>query len=694
VLKSTGLTTKLTKGTKAYWGVLPIMIFVCFVFFVVKALSAGAFPQAAPQGTFRAGVDLVEVDVTVLDKERRPVRGLTAADFTVFEDGKERRVAAFTAVEVPASAPTVGDATWTRDAVSDVTTNALPEEGRLIVILMDRSIPDGHATFTARDIAKNAVREMGPNDVAAVVYSGGSGVPQNFTSDRGRLLASIDGAFAAGEISADGNANFDNLTGFLLNRSAVEGTGFAALNYSSECLCGSCVLETIGRIADAVRDVGRRSKSLLFIGRDIQVETVESICIDPVRKAREKMLTALDTSSVVVHTLDPGGLETPFTVGMRARGGGGYDGRPNLIRQGNIAVLPTRTGGRTVLNNNDPQQKVASIIHESDSYYLLGFVPGAPPDGKPHDIRVRVKRSGVDVRTRREYLAAPPAGARSSAPPAASATTAREGEALARRAILGLLPKRDNVTVTANIVTLANPETRAPVAAIALDVHHAATGAEPRALVPPAEQVDVVTSVLTLTGGMVGEFKQTLSIRPRPGAGGISYEVVQRLPIKPGQYEVRSGIYNEARRQTGSVYAFVEVPNYSTQTFALSDLLVHSPEGSVAGADTVRDIAGAAPTARRAFYRGETPVAIVRILQGQGAAAVPVVMTARIVDTSNRRVFGQEITLPAATFARTGVADYQLDLPLAGLESGQYLLTIDARGSLGTAQKKLRFTVR
>ena len=37
---------------------------------------------------FRSTVDLVHLDVSVLDKDRRPVRGLTAADFTISEDDK------------------------------------------------------------------------------------------------------------------------------------------------------------------------------------------------------------------------------------------------------------------------------------------------------------------------------------------------------------------------------------------------------------------------------------------------------------------------------------------------------------------------------------------------------------------------------------------------------------------------------
>jgi hypothetical protein len=51
--------------------------------FIIAALAAWSLagraqqPPAQPPVTFRAGVDLVEVDVSVLDKNRRPVRDLT-----------------------------------------------------------------------------------------------------------------------------------------------------------------------------------------------------------------------------------------------------------------------------------------------------------------------------------------------------------------------------------------------------------------------------------------------------------------------------------------------------------------------------------------------------------------------------------------------------------------------------------------
>ncbi|MEP6918356.1 MAG: hypothetical protein ABJC89_22100 [Acidobacteriota bacterium] len=51
---------------------------------VLGVLASGWLIQDQPQ-SFRTGVELVQLDVAVLDDHRVPVRGLTAADFTVLK---------------------------------------------------------------------------------------------------------------------------------------------------------------------------------------------------------------------------------------------------------------------------------------------------------------------------------------------------------------------------------------------------------------------------------------------------------------------------------------------------------------------------------------------------------------------------------------------------------------------------------
>ena len=67
-------------------------VFTSFALFTALLLCASIqaqSPQAPP--TFRGGVDLRQLDVTVQDKNRQPVRGLTAADFRIEEEGQPRR---------------------------------------------------------------------------------------------------------------------------------------------------------------------------------------------------------------------------------------------------------------------------------------------------------------------------------------------------------------------------------------------------------------------------------------------------------------------------------------------------------------------------------------------------------------------------------------------------------------------------
>ena len=128
------------------------------------------------QTVFKSGVHLVHLDVSVLDRDRKPVRGLTAADFTVLEDGKPQKIAAFAAVDVPAPPPVT--APWMRSVAPDVRTNEHVNnpEGRLIVVLLDDAmIPfDPFAIKSAKAAARKVIDQIGPADRVAVVFSAGS----------------------------------------------------------------------------------------------------------------------------------------------------------------------------------------------------------------------------------------------------------------------------------------------------------------------------------------------------------------------------------------------------------------------------------------------------------------------------------------------------------------------------------------
>ncbi len=66
----------------------------------LRASPAGGAPQPS-QPRFSSGISLVEVYATVTDSRGAAIRGLTAADFHVLEDGQPQAISAFAAGDFP-----------------------------------------------------------------------------------------------------------------------------------------------------------------------------------------------------------------------------------------------------------------------------------------------------------------------------------------------------------------------------------------------------------------------------------------------------------------------------------------------------------------------------------------------------------------------------------------------------------------
>src|SRR5512134_1297706 len=70
---------------------------------LIAALPAPVLPQAEePKAPVRerAEVVLVEVPVRVVDREGQPIRGLTAKDFELFDDGRKQEIVGFDAIDL------------------------------------------------------------------------------------------------------------------------------------------------------------------------------------------------------------------------------------------------------------------------------------------------------------------------------------------------------------------------------------------------------------------------------------------------------------------------------------------------------------------------------------------------------------------------------------------------------------------
>ncbi|HVW06203.1 MAG TPA: VWA domain-containing protein [Vicinamibacterales bacterium] len=645
---------------------------------------------------FKSGVDVVQIDVSVLDGKRRPVRGLTSKDFTVLEDGKPRDVVAFTPVDLPArtTAPAAGAAAWTRDVAPDAVTNDVPSEGRLVVIVFDWSIRFDDSTL-ARKIARATVNDLGPGDEAAIVFTSefaNAGIPQNFTSNRSLLLRTIDEpmAFAMkGEDSISPKAGgFINANGQLI----MDPYGYG----SGGCLCRVCTLDTMTRVADALRGAPGRRKVMIFIGtlfrgfepamvapreamRGLPPPPVVSMsvpamfgpgsCSQPLKEARERMSRAAGLANMTIHVVDPVGLETL----MNSPFGGAS---PDTIQErlANLHQPADMTGGRTVLNTNAPETAVPAILDESQSYYLLGFSASDPSGTKLHRIEVKVNRPGVQVRTRTGYVGNDEAVARSGTAPDAPLTTA----------VSGVLPDTD-IPLALVAAPFATPGKMTGTVAVTLGVQ-----ARDAAARPGPETLHVVVAALDPKARLIASREETAVIGVNAASG---YDLLSRLELAPGRYEIRVATDAPSGRR-GSVFTFVDVPNFSRDDLTLTGVaLGTSPATPVAPADLLKDLMPVVPTARRTFARVEQVSAFARVQQG-GNRSEPVTIVGHIVDRDGHVVRDDTRTFASDRFGASRTADYQLDLRVADLTPGDYLLSIEATSRKKSQRRNVRFSIR
>jgi Ca-activated chloride channel family protein len=79
-------------------------VFLLLLVCAVAAPDAGLDAKDPGRGQFASSVNLVEVYASVVDAAGQPVRGLTADDFEIAEDGEPQKIAAFAAGDFPLTA--------------------------------------------------------------------------------------------------------------------------------------------------------------------------------------------------------------------------------------------------------------------------------------------------------------------------------------------------------------------------------------------------------------------------------------------------------------------------------------------------------------------------------------------------------------------------------------------------------------
>lgn len=552
---------------------------------ILLLVATAAFGQVAEKLT----VNVVEVPVTVIGKNGEPVRGLSAKNFQLSDDGKRRELSGFEAIDLAAQKNLT--------AISRMP----PAARRNFVLLFDLTYSSPTSVTRARKAARDFIGKMvQPTDrvaVATIDVTRGFRLVTGFTTDRVLVAEAIENhetfrgydplqiAGPAIMVRPDpSNAAFDNFdkpaedatAAELLADSrkaaraqaAAEQEAFARMTERDHQAFQADKVEKqidlLGGLAHALRGVSGR-KFVVFLSDGFDSRTVQGADVrtgaerEDLRQAQEKgeiwkvdndkrfgnattmafyqeMSELFRRSDVVLHAID--------TRGVRVN----VDAREGVAQQSNesLFLLANATGGTVFRNTNDISSGFSDLLRQEEVVYVLAFsVPTSEP-GRFHPIKVKlVDVPGARIVHRSGYYEA---GAESEAE-----QNLRVGQIL-----INDIP-RNGLRLTTLPVAFRGEEGEVAQVPVVIDVagEDIVAAADDQVVI-----VDVFVYAFNSEGRVGGSTVQRLQldmnrVKDKLNAGGLKYLATLELP--PGVYAVKT---------------LVRLPELGRDGFARADLTV------------------------------------------------------------------------------------------------------------------------
>lgn len=529
----------------------------------VVTLDAQAPPQAPPQGpTFRAGVDVISLDVAVVDSQGRPVPDLLAAEFSVRVDGQPRRVVSVQHVKVDVEAAKQRQADEPFESL--FSTNITPPEGRLIVIAVDElNIRPGNVRPLLNEAAK-FVDNLSPADRIAFYAYPQPGAFVDFTTDRARLRRAME-TVTGNQVPYQGRFNIGLYEAVqvmlkqderMLQRVVARECRRAAA--AALELCEQELQQEMSRMVAKVRDDRHASlnglqellerlrlidgpKALLIVSEGLVLEDRTDLD-DTVRQA------AMAQASVNVLIMDvqrgsdmSRGVMPPTMTEDRELQ---VDGLREMAFSSRGDLYNVLGNGENVFNR---------LASELSAYYLLG-VEADPRDrdDKPHRLDVEVRRRGVTLRSRKAFVLSSP---RNRTP------AERLSDVLFSPFGVPEIPLR--------ITTFAMQEPGSSKVRLLL----AADVGQPGAA---AARYTLGWAFIDRDGKVVSTGSERQLLRPTAGRTDTALDFSTSVLLDPGTYGLRFGVADEEGRR-GSVVREVNAWKLAGEEFAVADLVVGRP---------------------------------------------------------------------------------------------------------------------
>lgn len=664
--------------------------------------SADVGAAGAPNATFKAEVEYVEVDVVVTDDKGKPVRGLTRDDFELFEDGKRQTIANFTVVNIPTE-PLDPSLLQPEAIEPDAVGNERPFSGRLYVIVLD----DINIAFLRSQQVKNAARQfiernLGANDLMAIVHTGGlSGWSQEFTNNKRLLLNAVD-RFMGQKLPSSvltRNAEYirqkDNAEASRGTLTLDSSAGRDPLS-QERLVKASSALNTIRSVADWYGGIrGRRKTMLLFsegieLGNDLtdlmSQDGLGSFGASAILADAQGAIAAATRANVSIYSIDPRGLtamgDDDITVSRWANEPGLSQAGLNnerLREHMSLRIVSEQTGGFTVVNTNQFAEAFDRIVDENSAYYVLAYYPPSNKrDGKFHTIKVKTTRPGLDVRSRKGYQA-PRGKVPTSKPTAAGRPSPELQEALDSPIPVSGLPMR----------AFAAPfKSTAPNASVLVGVELAGRNLALEQNGRIELSYAAVDAQGKIRAASTDNFTINLKPETRARAQQSGFRVLNRIALPPGRYAIRLAARDAAAGATGSVTYDLEVPDFRKPALSLSGVLLTSMSGSamvIAKADDqTTQVLPASPIAARTFPQNDEIALFAEIYDNQTGPAHRVDISTTIQADDGRVLFRVEDARNSSDLQRDkGGHGYALRIPLSEIAPGAYVLHVQARSRLG-----------
>src|SRR5687767_4695171 len=671
-------------------------------------------PPDAPRFESSASVTIVSVDVVVRDSSGNVVRGLTAKDFVVSEDGKPQTISTFSFQEIsaaPAGTPDLQLLDGLEDKVRAEAARAVsatPAETatpasaadaasllnrRMLTIVFDVSSMQPDDVQRAVEDAREWVgTKMTAADLVAIITIGSRlNVLTDFTSSREDALGALQAlaynegtevdpqavATAATEAEAESAES---------SSTATEADDFQEFNNDVRLRALKTVCQELTPI--------QQKKALLYFsagmrrsGDDNQIElrSATSTC---------------NRGNVSIYAVDTRGLQAVSAGGSAAnRGngrslltGGGMLGFQQLNQtQETLTTLSADTGGRSFTDSNDFGEAFARVQNDLAAYYLLGYTSTNPArDGRFRRIQVRVNRpdlKSLRVESRPGYYAG-----RSFAN-----TNNRDREALLDDQLSAAVSSTDVPMVVGTgyfrqqgapadrgnprgndrfyvPIALAIPGFAVPVADKATEV-----------------QLDVKGEVRDEQGRVIGRLRETIKV-PSGGADTLAGRQVfyqSGVTLPPGRFVAKVVVRENTGGSVGSFEAPIVVPQMNGPSMKVSSVVMSTQvqKAAVGRSDNplVRDGLQLLPNLTRAVGRNQKVYFYYEVYDPAIAEQRPDLRTSLAFYRGGVKVFETPVvTRTAIDEPNRRAVVFQFEVPAEQFRPGTYTCQINIIDSIAS----------